>query len=68
MPLTEHPSGFCIPAAGQLSRLARHWAVLMAALFEPFPLWLAAWEHHSLEAIPLVSVHKGRIVHASQSS
>ncbi len=40
-------------------------AVLMAALFEPFPLWLAIWETPSLEAVPLVSLHKGRVVHAS---
>lgn len=43
-------------------------AVLMAALFEPFPLWLAAWETPSLEAIPLVSLHKGRVVHASRAA
>ena len=38
----------------------------MAALFEPFPLWLATWETPSLEAIPLVSASKGRVVHASK--
>jgi len=43
-------------------------AVLMAALFEPFPLWLAAWETPSLEAIPLVSLHKGKVVHASKAA
>jgi len=43
-------------------------AVLMAALFEPFPLWLAAWETPSLEGIPLVSVHKGKVIHASREA
>ncbi len=42
--------------------------VLMAALFEPFPLWLAVWEMPSLEAAPLVSLHKGRVVHASKTA
>lgn len=37
----------------------------MAALFEPFPLWLAEWETPSLASIPLVSRHKSKVVHAS---
>ncbi len=40
----------------------------MAALFEPFPLWLALWETPSLEAVPLASVHKGRVVHTSKTA
>ncbi len=40
----------------------------MAALFEPFPLWLSLWETPSLGAVPLVSVHKGRVVHASKTA
>ena len=40
----------------------------MAALFEPFPLWLAAWETPILEDIPLVSIHKGKVVHASKQA
>ena len=43
-------------------------AVLMAALFEPFPLWLATWETPTLAAIPLVSRHKSRVVHASAAA
>lgn len=43
-------------------------AVLMAALFEPFPLWLAAWETPSLEAVPLISLHEGRVVHTSKTA
>jgi len=43
-------------------------AVLMAALFEPFPLWLAVWETPTLEGIPLVSLHQGRVVHASRQA
>lgn len=43
-------------------------AVLMAALFEPFPLWLAAWDTPSLEGLPLVSVSKGRVVHTSKTA
>lgn len=42
--------------------------MLMAALFEPFPLWLAAWETPLLTGIPLVSVSKGRVVHASKTA
>lgn len=40
----------------------------MAALFEPFPLWLALWETPSLGAVPLVSVHKNRVAHASKTA
>ncbi len=40
----------------------------MAALFEPFPLWLSLWETPSLGAVPLVSVHKGRVVHSSKTA
>ncbi len=40
----------------------------MAALFEPFPLWLSSWETPSLGAVPLVSVHKGRVVHSSKTA
>ena len=40
----------------------------MAALFEPFPLWLAAWETPTLEGIPLVSLSKGRVVHVSKTA
>lgn len=43
-------------------------AVLMAALFEPFPLWLTVWETPSLEAVPLVSLHRGRVVHTSKTA
>ncbi len=43
-------------------------AVLMAALFEPFPLWLAEWEVPSLAAVPLVSRHKSKVVHASSAA
>ena len=43
-------------------------AVLMAALFEPFSLWLATWETPSLEAVPLISLHKGRVVHTSKTA
>ena len=31
-------------------------AVLMSALFEPFPLWLAEWESPHLAAVPLVAM------------
>lgn len=37
----------------------------MAALFEPFPIWLSEWESPRLAAVPLVSRHKSRVVHAS---
>lgn len=40
----------------------------MAALFEPFPLWLAEWESPHLAALPLVSRRKSRIVHASATA
>ena len=40
----------------------------MAALFEPFPLWLSVWETPTLKSIPLVSLHKGRVVHASKTA
>lgn len=40
----------------------------MAALFEPFPLWLAVWETPSLEAVPLVSLQRGKVVHASKAA
>ena len=40
----------------------------MAALFEPFPLWLAMWETPTLATIPLVSRHKSRVVHASAAA
>ena len=40
----------------------------MAALFEPFPIWLAEWETPSLAAVPLVSRHKSRVVHASAAA
>ena len=40
----------------------------MAALFQPFPLWLAAWEAPTLEGIPLVSVHKGKVIHVSREA
>ena len=40
----------------------------MAALFEPFPLWLAEWESPHLAAVPLVSRHKSRVVHASATA
>ncbi len=40
----------------------------MAALFEPFPLWLSLWETPSLGAVPMVSVHKGRVVHTSKTA
>lgn len=43
-------------------------AVLMAALFEPFSLWLAEWETPSLATIPLVSRHKSKVVHASPAA
>jgi nucleotidyltransferase/DNA polymerase involved in DNA repair len=43
-------------------------AVLMATLFEPFALWLAVHEAPSLEELPLVSVSKGRVVHASKTA
>lgn len=42
--------------------------MLVTALFEPFPLWLATWETPSLASIPLVSVGKGRVVHASKTA
>lgn len=42
--------------------------MLVAALFEPFPLWLATWETPSLIGIPLVSLAKGRVVHASKTA
>ncbi len=40
----------------------------MAALFEPFPLWLALWETPSLGVVPLASVCKSRVVHASKTA
>ena len=40
----------------------------MAALFEPFPLWLSEWETSSLANVPLVSRHKSRVVHASAAA
>ena len=43
-------------------------AVLMAALFEPFSLWLAEWETPSLEGFPLVSLSKRRVIHVSKTA
>ena len=40
----------------------------MCLLFEPFPLWQAVWESPELRDSPLVSVHKGRIIHVSSSA
>lgn len=40
----------------------------MAALFEPFPLWLTEWETPYLAAVPLVSRRKSRVVHASATA
>lgn len=40
----------------------------MAALFEPYSLWLAEWESPALAAVPLVAVSKTRVVHASASA
>ena len=40
----------------------------MAALFEPFPLWLSEWETPSLANVSLVSRHKSRVVHASAAA
>lgn len=40
----------------------------MAALFEPFPLWLAEWETPSLAAIPLVSRNKSKVLNASSAA
>lgn len=40
----------------------------MAALFEPFPLWLAEWETPSLAAVPLVSRNKSKVLHASPAA
>ncbi|CAA9556797.1 MAG: hypothetical protein AVDCRST_MAG86-264 [uncultured Truepera sp.] len=37
----------------------------MSALFEPFPIWLSEWESPPLAAVPLVSRHKSKVVHAS---
>ena len=40
----------------------------MAALFEPFPLWLAEWETPSLARVPLVARHESKIVYASATA
>ena len=40
----------------------------MAALFEPYSLWLADWETPALAAVPLVAVSKTRVVYASTSA
>lgn len=40
----------------------------MAALFEPFSLWLSEWESPRLTGIPLVSRSKSRVVHASAAA
>ena len=40
----------------------------MAALFEPFSIWLSEWESPHLAAVPLVSRHKCRVVHASAAA
>lgn len=40
----------------------------MVALFEPFSIWLAEWEAPHLAAVPLVSGHKSRVVHASATA
>ena len=40
----------------------------MAALFEPFPIWLSEWETPTLAAVPLVAVSKTRVVHASAAA
>ena len=40
----------------------------MAALFEPYSLWLAEWESPALAAVPLVAVSKTRVVYASTSA
>lgn len=40
----------------------------MAALFQPFPLWLAEWETPTLTHVPLVSRHKSRVVHTSATA
>jgi nucleotidyltransferase/DNA polymerase involved in DNA repair len=40
----------------------------MAAMFEPFPIWLREWEQPSLAQIPLVAVSKSKIVHASTTA
>ena len=37
----------------------------MCLLAEPFPLWQAVWERPELRESPLVSVHRGRVIHAS---
>ena len=37
----------------------------MCLLAEPFPLWQAVWERPELRDNPLVSVHRGRVVHGS---
>ncbi len=42
--------------------------MLMAALFEPFPIWLTEWEEPSLAAIPLVAVSKTKVMHVSQTA
>ena len=40
----------------------------MAALFEPFPLWLTEGERPSLAVIPLVSRHRNKVFHASSAA
>lgn len=40
----------------------------MAALFEPYSLWLAEWESPALATVPLVAVSKTRVVHASAAA
>lgn len=38
--------------------------MIVAALFEPYPLWQAAWEEPGLKDAPLASIHRKRVVHA----
>ena len=40
----------------------------MAALFEPYPIWLTEWEQPSLAQIPLVAVSKTKVMHASKTA
>lgn len=42
--------------------------MIVAALYEPFALWLAEWEQPNLAAIPLVAVSKTKVMHASQTA
>lgn len=41
---------------------------MVALVFDPWPLWLACWERPELRGRPVVSAHRGRVVHLSPAA